>query len=239
MARTGGRLLRSLDGGLWVADGNFKAFGISLGARMTVVRLPDQSLFGHSPSRLDDGLRAALDAAGPVRHLVAPNTCHHLFLGDYRDAYPDARLYGAPGVAAKRSDIAFDEVLSDEVPGALAEVFDQAVLHGMPRFNEVLFCHRPTRSLLVTDCAFNIFESPSLFTRLFFKGMGVYGRFGPSRLFRSTIKDHAALRASLDRVLLWNFDRVIVTHGIVLHSHGKRLLREAYAWLDPGARETD
>ena len=47
-----------------------------------------------------------------------------------------------------------------------------------------------------------------------------YGRFGPSTLDPWLIRDRAAARASLERILAWDFDRVIVAHGDVLERGG-------------------
>jgi len=55
--------------------------------------------------------------------------------------------------------------------------------------------------------------------------------FGPNAVVRMTIRDRAALRASMDRILAWDFDRVTVTHGEVLESGGREALARAYAWL--------
>jgi hypothetical protein len=61
---------------------------------------------------------------------------------------------------------------------------------------------------------------------------GAYGRFGPSRAFRYVMmKDARALRASIDRILAWDFERVTVAHGEVLESGGRAALRASFAWL--------
>ena len=61
-----------------------------------------------------------------------------------------------------------------------------------------------------------------------------YGRFGPSRLFRYTVlKDAREMRASIDRILEWDFERVVVAHGEVLESDGIRALRRSFSWLSP------
>jgi hypothetical protein len=51
------------------------------------------------------------------------------------------------------------------------------------------------------------------------------------RIFRRIIRDRSALRNSIDQILRWDFDRIIVTHGEVLESGGPRALREAYVFL--------
>ena len=50
-------------------------FSLPFTTRMTVIRLPDGGLWLHSPTPLDDGLRAAIDALGPVAHIVAYLSC--------------------------------------------------------------------------------------------------------------------------------------------------------------------
>ena len=61
--------------------------------------------------------------------------------------------------------------------------------------------------------------------------MRSYGRFGPSKLDPLLIRDRRAARESLERILAWDFDRVVVAHGDVLESGGREALREGYAWL--------
>jgi len=45
------------------------------------------------------------------------------------------------------------------------------------------------------------------------------------------IRDRAAARACMERILDWDFDRVIVAHGDVLAHGGREALRRGYAWL--------
>ena len=64
--------------------------------------------------------------------------------------------------------------------------------------------------------------------RLFCWLVGASGRFGPHRIIRLGIRDRGAARASLDRILQWDFERVIVTHGDVLEHGGKPRFAEAF-----------
>lgn len=224
-------MARALAEGIWVFDRPFSVYGLAVGTRMTAVRLPGGGLFVHSPVELDPPTRRELDELGPVRHVVAPNKVHHLFAGPYAEAHPQAELHAAPGLAEKRRDLAFHHVLADDPPGAWKDELDQLVFRGMPYLNEVAFLHRRSRTLLLTDLAMNPVETSSLITRLWFRAMGVHGRFGVSRLVKSLVRDRAAARESLERILAWDFERVVVSHGVVLQRHGQRLLREAFDWL--------
>lgn len=236
-----GGALRDLDDGLWVVDAPLSVWGFEIGTRMTVIRLADGGLFLHSPSPLDDALRAELEALGPVRCIVAPSRIHFLFVARYLEAFPDARSFAAPGLPEKRPELRFDAVLGDEPPAEWAGQLEQVFVRGNETVNEVVFFHPPSRTLLLTDLAFNVQHSRNTWTRLFFWLNGAYRSFGPSRMMRALFRDRAAARASLERVLQWDFDRVILAHGIVLQRSGKRMLRKAYGWLLEGgsAGETE
>src|SRR5262249_12890717 len=150
----GASALRALAPDLWVADRPLKLFVGDIGARMTVVRLHDGSLFLHSPVQLDEETRSALDTLGPVRAVVAPSKVHHLFVGDYVSGYPDAAVYGAPGLAAKRAPLRSDRVRDDGAPGEWGDELEQHFFRGAPSLNEVVFLPRPTRPLALPDPPF-------------------------------------------------------------------------------------
>ena len=116
--------LRKLDEDLWVVEAPLRVALFHVGTRMTVVRL-GEDLFLHSPVPLDDELREALGAIGKVRWVVAPNRFHHFFIGDYARAFPDCRLYAAPGLPEKRRDLDFHAELDDEAPADWAGHIDQ------------------------------------------------------------------------------------------------------------------
>ena len=225
-------MARQLDENLWVFDRPLRIGPVNVGTRMTAVRLPDGGIFLHSPVELDEHTREEIDALGPVRHVVAPNCFHHLFAAAYREAYGEALLWAAPGLDEKRGDVGFDGVLGDEPNTAWAGSLSQRLFRGAPRVNEVVFFHPESRSLLLTDLAMNFAAGEGLLTGLWLRAMGIRDRFGTSRLIRFLVRDREAARQSLDAILAWDFERVIVSHGVVLQRHGKRLLREAFAWLD-------
>lgn len=222
---------RPLAEDLWAFDRPLRVFGLAVGSRMTAVRLADGSLFLHSPVALDPSTRASLEALGPVRHVVAPNKVHHFFVGGYAEAWPEARFFAAPGLPEKRRDLRFDGVLGDQAPPGWSGQIDQHLFRGAPYLNEVVFLHRASGTLVLTDLAMNFRSSDSRLTRLWLRAMGIHGRFGASRLLRAIVRDRRAARESLDRILSWDFDRIVVSHGVVLQRHARRLLREAWSWL--------
>lgn len=223
--------LRELAKDIWIAERPQRFYGLEVGTRMTAIRLRDGSLLLHSPVLLDRELRRELDAVGRVRFTVAPNRVHHLYAGEVAAAYPGARLWVAPGLARKRPDLVFVGVLGDEAPAEWKGEVDQVFFRGRPYENEVVFFHRDSRTLIMCDLAFNVGPRAAAPTRLLMKLLRSYGRFGPSTLDPWLIRDRQAARQSLERILAWDFDRVVVAHGDVLESGGRDALRRGYSWL--------
>jgi hypothetical protein len=222
---------------LWTAEGQADAAvpkflrGFDFSTRMTVVRLSDGGLFLHSPIRLDSGLRSELDRIGEVRAIVAPNKFHHLFAGDCRAAYANAKLYAARGLPEKRKDLKFDGLLADEPRIEWRGDIEQRRIRGMPMLNEVAFFHPSSRTLILTDLVFNVPEGRPWGIPVLSLVLGVGGRFGPSRLGRWLIRDQKAARESLGHLMRWDFDRVIMAHGDIVETGGQRKVRDAFGFI--------
>jgi Domain of unknown function (DUF4336) len=220
---------------IWIADGPVASlYGFPYSTRMAVIRLSDGSLFVWSPVMLSTALRAAVDALGPVRHLVSPNALHHLFLAEWTSAYPEARLYASPRLRRKRRDLSFNAELGDAPEPAWAGDIDQVVVHGSFALTEIVFFHHHSRTALFADLIQN-------FPRDWFKGWrGVVARLGgivaphsgtPSD-WRSSFVNRRAARAALARVLAWPIERVVIAHGLLpTADDGAAFVRRAFTWL--------
>ena len=223
--------MRQLAPDLWIADQPLSFVGLEVGARMTVVRLGDGRLLLHSPIKPSPDLVDDVRALGEVAALVAPNRLHHLFAAAWFDFWPGAKLFLAPGLETKRPDLPAAGILSDTPEALWSGVLEQVVLRGIPFTNEVVFFHPSSRTLLATDIAFHFgHESPPL-TKLAFRLSGTLGKLAPSPLERLLVRDRAAFRTSLERILAWPFDRVVVAHGTVLESGGREQLASGYSWI--------
>ncbi|AGC48533.1 hypothetical protein MYSTI_07261 [Myxococcus stipitatus DSM 14675] len=206
----------------------FRMGAFDLGGRMTLIRLPDGGLWVHSPVALTPELRAAVDALGPVRFLVAPNLMHHLKVGDWAAAYPEAKVLAPAGLRRKRPDLRIDAELES---GPAVEGIEQVAVRGMPMLDEFVFFHRPSKTVLLTDMSFNIHRSNSWLTRMYLKLNGAWQRLSPTVITKMVIKDRPAVRASLDQVLAWDIQRVLVCHGDVMEQGAPDALREAFQRL--------
>jgi hypothetical protein len=229
-------MLRPFDDEIWIADGPTVATaGFRYPTRMAVIRLSDGALFVWSPIALSGEVRAAVDALGPVRHIVAPNALHHLFLGDWRAAYPDARLHAPPGLRERRKDILFDEDLDDAPHPDWSGEIDQIVVRGNVITTEVVFFHRKSRTAIFADLIQH-FE-PGWFKgwRALVAKLDLMTAAEPAvpRKFRLTFINRGLARTALGRILTWPAEKVLMAHGAPIESGGRAFIARAFAWLSP------
>ena len=229
---------------IWIVDGSIISFyGMPFPTRMTLVRLEDGSLFVHSPIQLAQGLQARVKALGDVKHLVAPNWIHYAYLPQWQEAFPEAITWAAEGVTERAEknevDIAVDHILTDEESEAWRGQIDQLVVVGSPVHVEVVFFHRASKTLILTDLIEN-FEpqkTPCWFrplTRL----AGIRDPDGKMPLdmrlsfrFGEGGKGRQLLRQAVDTMLSWEPERIIISHGRWYEKEGSAELRRAFRWL--------
>ncbi len=214
---------------VWTSARPQRFWGIETGTRMTLVRLSDGGLFVHCPVALDDETRRSVDALGPVRAVVAPSLFHHLYVGQWMAAYPEAAFSPCPGLARKRADLTWGAELGDTPEERWAADLDQAAFTA--RFErEVVFFHRKTRTLVCADALLNLSTHPSRMTRL---AAFLMGNSGPGKgyLERIAVRDWALGRRQVDRILEWNIEGIVLAHGALVPRGGRDAMRDAYGWL--------
>jgi hypothetical protein len=234
---------------LWVVDGPIVRMAFSGGSmlfptRMVVVQLANGDLFLWSPTESDDGLRVQIDALGPVRHLVSPNKLHYAHIATWKRAYPEATAWASPGVreraASQRLDVSFDTELGDLPDKAWREDLDQLIFRGSRFIQEVVFFHRKSRTLILADLIEN-FEPKKMqgAYRWLVRFAGAADPDGKApielRLELTLSGGKDAARASLDRMLAWKPEKVVMAHGRWYDRNGTEELRRAFRWL--GSKE--
>ena len=223
-------MIKAFADNLWVVeDEKFSVGGLQVGSRMTIIRLNDGNLFIHSPIALSKTIKDSIDSIGKTRFIIAPNTMHHLFLKQFYDQYSDTELYIVPGLRKKLLDLSFAKDLVDKTDYPWINEIKQHSVKGIPKLEEVVFFHPQSKTLILTDSAFYITSERPLFTRLFFRLNGVYNKFGPSRIFKHFIlKNKSEFKKSLDYILAWDFERIIISHGRLIEKNGKDMFAKAF-----------
>lgn len=227
-------MLTSIGTDIWVSDGpTVASAGFHYPTRMAVIKCADDQLFIWSPVVLTPELRVVVDQIGMVRHIVAPNHLHHLALTEWAAAYPKAHLHAAPRLAAKRQDLAFHDTLFDTGPWA-AEI-DQVVVTGNVLTTEVVFFHRASKTVLLTDLLQQF--PPGYYTgwRGIIARLDLMTGDAPQvpRKFRLAFTNRKAARTAVRQILGWPAAQVVIAHGEIVPSDGQAFLRKAFAWLKP------
>ena len=226
-------MLTALAPHIWYATHAFKANGLPLTTRMTVVRLPRGHLWLHSPIPIAPKLKVALDALGEVRYIVAPNKMHHLFAGDCAAVFPQAQLFGAPGLHAKWPDLSQLEELPAPDTGPWCPELDHMLFEGIPLANETDWFHAPSGTLILTDlCQWMQGDLP-LATVLYAQLTGVRSRLAVARTVRLLVRDKLAARASAAQLLRWPIQRVVVAHNAVIETDAHAQLARALQVFGP------
>ncbi len=218
---------------LWIADGpTVDFFGVPYQTRTVVAQLED-GLWVWSPIALDTTLEEEVCSLGEVKWLVSPNKIHHLFIRPWLEAFPEAKAFAPPGLAARCEDILFFKDLTDEPEDAWAEDIDQVIVHGSPVMEEVLFFHHPSSTCIVGDLIQR--HPPESFDgwkRVLMKLDGMVGPTGSTpREWRATFFRRSEARGALDKALSWEPRRLVIAHGECARENGAEVLRESLVWI--------
>jgi hypothetical protein len=225
--------LEQVDKDIWVVEGpKVRFLGLMLGTRMTVIRLGDD-LWIHSPVSVSSEVTSQLQSLGKVRYVVAPNKYHHLFLTEWRHSFPEAEFFASPGLKSKRPDISFDGELNATGQYAWSESIAHVVFGPSRLFDEVVFYHRPSRTLVLTDLIVNArTDNYNWWQKLFaaFDGLG-YPNGTTPRLYRWSIKSKTSARSVCNTMIRWNPAKVIISHGEWFRTDGLREIKTRLAWV--------
>ncbi|MEZ4472571.1 MAG: DUF4336 domain-containing protein [bacterium] len=200
-----------------------------LPVRMTILALAPGHVALVSPIPLTPEVEALVARHGEVDFLIAPSLFHHLYLGAAAARYPKARVLAPAGLRKKRPELRIDATLEEGLPAALAAHVDVVKVAGAPIADEHVFFHGATRTLVVTDLVFHVERPRGLVTGLILRLVGCHGRLGHSRSWSLFIKDKAAAAASLQAILAWPFEHLVVAHGTPVEGDAHARLSQALA----------
>jgi hypothetical protein len=227
--------LKTVAPDIWIVDGPWiRFYGLPFPTRMTVVRLTNGDVWVHSPIDINHELDKTVSAIGPVRYLIAPNWIHYAWVPIWQKRFPDALTFVSPGVveraASRGIQLHFDEKLSHEPAAQWATEIDQR-LADSGIHKEVVFFHRPTRMLILTDLIEN-FESQKMpwWTRPLLKIAGVCAPNGgmPRDMAATFWRHRDHLKQLVLEMIAWNPESVILAHGKWYEDNGVRELKRAF-----------
>jgi len=224
-----------VQGHLWLVPYPVRLAGTRFDARMTVIRLSSGKIVLHSPCAITPALTAEIAALGPVAHIVAPGNFHHIHIGAAQTAFPSAKTWICPGVERRHPGIRYDGVLGEAVPIEWAEEIDQVLVQGTRIMREVAMFHRASRTLILVDLIENFTDAtPNVggALKFWFKHvLRMWNHPRPAPEYRMGWTDREAAANSLRRILLWDFERIVLSHGDLIERDAQEVALEAWAGI--------
>lgn len=190
-----------------------------------------------SPIKVTEELAQAVEALGPVRHLVSSNKIHHLFLSEWQQRYPDALLWGPASTIKKRNDLDFQKPLNADAPRHWSKEFEQFHVLGSMAMDEILFLHKPSRTLIVADFSENFGHE---FLKNNWKGWqhwlarawGITEGKGFAPLdWRLSFFRRAKLKKLRNQLLSRDVEKVVMAHGAMQPTNGSAYLERSLHWI--------
>lgn len=229
-------MLKQIGSDIWTMNGpNIVFAGASMHTRMTIVRLQDKTLWVHSPIEYTPEARQAIaELEGTVVALVAPNKFHHLFVQQWKEVHPAARVFAESTLKAKISYLEDADEITNIAPDLYSQCIDQIVVGGNRLFQEAVFFHRTSKTLILTDLMINLRpEGIKFLPRLFLRFEGaLFPNGGIPRLYRLFTRDKAEARKALAVIRSWAPERLTFCHGEPFTESADRIIQSEFRWLD-------
>jgi hypothetical protein len=212
---------------LWLLAYPLKMLGADLRRNVTLIRLNSGKLVIHSTAPFSPEDVVAICKLGEPGWLMDGILRHDTFAKEGRLAF-----FGIPYLAPEGFSELVGFATTTIVPPPMEWDGELLALEiqGAPEARDTALLHVPSRTLILTELVFNFGSDEPIWTELLLRA-AVGGKHHPgmSRPVKAGVKDEAAFLHSLDTILTWDFDRVIVGHGDVIERDGKTKLRTALA----------
>ncbi len=222
--------------GVWTMTFPLKVLGVDIHRVVTVLELEVGTLMVHSTAPFGVGEVAAIRGLGDPVWLVDALLRHDTFAAEGRAAFPEARYFAPPGFDAGEGSVTESLGMPPQEWTWEIEVLE---VDGVPDFGEFVMLHRASKTLVVGDLVVNFPDGDGLWSELMFKlgAVGGHTQPGVTRPFKHAIEDEAAFLKSLETILGWDFERIVVGHGEPVLTDAKAKLRRAFRGAGLGGGE--
>ncbi|KAJ3732564.1 hypothetical protein DFJ43DRAFT_1073185 [Lentinula guzmanii] len=231
-------VIREVAKDVWIFSRPFSRFGIfPVGGRSTAVKMRNGNLWVLASTPLDSETKVKLDELGPVKYIIGADAVHHLFLSDFKKAYPEAKVV-APKAAIERvadKGLKFDGAWGSD-PEGTQYGFEEDIQHcyfsGFAN-KDVAFFHPASKSMIQADLLFNLPPTEQYSKSKSSGRLPFVGNFGPFSWFHSKFasamgEDNEQMKRHVKIVASWDFERMIPCHGDVIEDRAKDAWKAAY-----------
>ncbi|KAJ7220793.1 hypothetical protein GGX14DRAFT_676024 [Mycena pura] len=232
-------VIREVTNNIWTFSRPFALLGVfNIGGRSTAIKLRDGGVWVLASTPLSPETKAKLDELGPVKFIVASNAVHNLYLGDFKRAYPDAKLIAPAAAVSRCSDktLSFDGVWGEDPVDTKYGFEDdiQACYFSAFSNKDVAFFHPESATLIQADLLVNL---PGTEQYSKSQSTGSFPWWGPigkpygwvqKKFLSARVQDPVTMKRDVEIVAGWKFARIIPCHGDVIETDGNTVWREAY-----------
>ncbi len=220
---------------IWLCAYPVRLAGTRFEARMTVIRLASGQLMLHSPCDITAAIAEEISALGPVAHIVAPGNFHHMYAATAQAAFPRAKTWICPGVESRSPGLKYDGLLGDVAPADWVGEIDQVLVQGTRIMREVAMFHRASRTLILVDLIENFTDAtPHTGGALKFWFKYVFRMWNnprPAPEYRMGWSDRQAAAKSLRRILAWDFQQIVLSHGNLIGRNAREVAAAAWTGI--------
>ena len=220
-------MLKKIADGLWCAQHKFRKNGVLVSSRMTVIELPGEKLWIHSPIPVTATMRAQLDAIGCVHTIIIPNKSHQLFLGHFLTHYPYPTIYGPTDTDLSRTGSATCRCLDSTTTENWSPTLSYWVFNGIPKIEESIWFHTISSTLIITDLCQHWSGDMPISAYIYAKLNGVARQLSVPRIVRHMVTDKPAAAASVEQILKLPVARVVLGHNSIIESEAHKQLTKA------------
>lgn len=224
------------------------------------VKLSSGRLAVFSPVALTDDTKVKLaEMGGDVAYIVALDFEHHIFISEWANAYPSAKIVGPEGLPEKRAKQQDDPKIGDDkfavvftkadkrntrIGDDFDADFDYEYVDGHAN-RELVFYYRPDRVLIEADLLFNL-PATEQYSRVpeaerksgGFAARAFEGAQTPTKgnkwmkrfNWYMAAKNRDSFNDSLRVIDQWDFTTLIPCHGDVLEGNAKEVFHDVFEW---------
>jgi len=234
-------VIREVVSNVWTFSTPFTRLGLfRIGGRSTAIRLTSGDVWVLASTPLTTETKATIDRLGPVKFVVGPSSVHHLFLAEFHEAYPNARLLSVEEAIEKKrnENLNWHGYWSDsnrEPTFGFEDEIKSCYFSGFKN-KDVAFFHSPSKTLIVADLIFNLPATEQYSESWIGSGLPLVSRFARlnpyTTIHRKLAKvlgiDATAMSRDVKIVASWDIHRIIPCHGDVIEVDGNNAWRAAY-----------
>jgi len=230
-------IIREVTTNVWTFSKPFARFGwLPIGGRSTAIKLESGEVWVLVSTPLTAETKTKLGELGDVKYLIAPDAVHSLYIGEFQEAYPEAKCIGVEPLGEKKKTIKWAGLYGRDPPdtkyGFEPEI--QACYFPAHPNKDVAFLHAPSKSVLEADLLFNL-PATEQYSKVGGGGyLGHFTAFGPNSGLHKWLtnslasKDPKGMKRDAQTVLGWDFDRIIPCHGDVIETGAKEAWKAAF-----------